>query len=111
MKITTDALSFFAHHHNYLAVDLETYQAIDNMDTLLLKHARPADIALLIKARFKFHQDRYLFPTLRCFEQCFHHWCILSNAVNRLLDRQYIGVTRRGTQKIDDWNEGIIGLM
>src|SRR6266498_1946624 len=111
MKITTDTLAFFAHHHNYLAVNLQTYQAIDNMDTLLLKHARPADITLFIKTRFKFHQNSHLLSALRCFEQGFYHRRVLSNPVNCLLDRQDIGVTRRGTQKIDDWKEGIIRLM
>src|SRR5215212_11126708 len=60
MDIAADALPFPAHHHDDLAMDLEVYQSINNMDTFLLQHACPANIAFLIKTSLELHQDSHL---------------------------------------------------
>src|SRR5574339_243756 len=100
MDITADTLAFPAHNHDDLAMDLEIYQSIDNMDTFLLQHARPANIALFVKTCLKFHQDSHLLATLGGFEQHIHDRGILPDTVNRLLDGQHVWVTCGGTQKI-----------
>src|SRR5690242_15775990 len=102
MNIATNSLPFLAHNHNDLAMDLEIYQSIDNVDTFLLKHARPADITFFIKARLQLHQNGYLLAALSRFEQHLYDWRVLSHTVDSLLYRQHIRVTRRGAQKIDN---------
>ena len=53
-----------------LRVSLKTHKTVDNMTSGFLKHLRPYDIVLFIKAGLKLYKNRYLLSVFRSLRKC-----------------------------------------
>ncbi len=103
--------AFAAHDHRKLAMRLELDEAEDDLRAGALQVARPADIGLLVEARFQFDKGRDGLARFRRFGERAHDRAVVGGAIERLLDGDHIGITRRLLQELDDDVEGFIRVM
>ncbi len=106
-----DAVVVPPDDHRDLAMGLQTDQTVDDMHSRLLELLRPDDVVLLVEARLQLHKRRDLLAVLGGGDQCSHDRGVESCAVERLLDRQNLGVVGGSLDKIHNAREGVEGMM
>ena len=111
MGVAADLVAFLAHHQSKLRMNLEAQQAIDDMDALRFQPAGPFDVGFFVETGLQFDQHRHLFAALVRLKQTVDDGRISPHAIERHLDREYVGILRRLAQKIDHWIEGIERMM
>ena len=92
VAIAPDGRTLAAHHQAGLAVRLESDVSVDHVHARLLKGSRPADVGLLVEARLDLHHCDYLFAGLGGGDEGPNDRRVTGCAVQRLLDRQHVGV-------------------
>src|ERR1044071_6758792 len=100
MDIAPKTFFFLAGHHPDLAVRLEARQAVDHIDTRLLKQMSPAHIGLLVKGSLELDDRRNFLPVHRSLHQSLDHWGVLPDPIESLLDRADLWITGRKGQEI-----------
>ena len=89
-----------AHHERDLRVGLVAADAVDDVAARLLQPSRPADVRLLVEAREQLHEHRDLLAVLRRPRERADDRRVAARPVERLLDREHVGVVRgRGDER------------
>ena len=109
--VAPNAFALAADDQHRLRMRLKSGHAIDNIHPGLAHHTRPLDIRRLVETRLQLDDGRHLLPIpCRC-DQCLHNRRVGTGAVERLLDRQHLGILRRLGQKIDHRLEAVIRMV
>ena len=111
MDIGGERAGLAPHHQRQLGVGLELDEAVDHLRAGALEVARPADIGLLVEARLELDQRRHRLARLGRLGQRAHDRAVLGGAVERLLDRDHVGIARRLLQELHHHVEGFVGVM
>ena len=88
------AATFAAHDQQHLRVGLVADHAVNHLHTRVLKPIRQAQIGFFVEACAQFDHHGHVFTVSRRLNQVLDDRRILPGAVQRLLDRQHIGVFR-----------------
>ena len=80
------------HHHRHFGVGFPIGETVDHLNPGALQLGRPFEVLFLIKARFEFHHSGDGHSVLRRFDQSVNDGRLRPCAVERLLDRNDIGI-------------------
>ncbi len=100
-------VAFSPHDHAQLGVGLVLDEAEDDVDAGALHRPGPPQVRLLVEARLQFDQGGDVLAVLGRLDQGGDDGAVLRGAVQRLLDRQHVGVARRLTQELDHHVEAL----
>ncbi len=81
VHIILDAFFFGSDHKAHLGMGLAPWKTVSHINPFALKFLCPTYIILLVKARFKFHQDCYLFSPVCCLHKGLNNSRIVINPV------------------------------
>ena len=73
--------------------------------------ARPLYVVGLVEARFDFDQYSDLFALARSFDQRFDDRRVAGCAIESLLDRKYLRVSRRLIEEVDEGLEAFVWVV
>ena len=90
---------------------LEPEKAVDDVRARLLEHAGPDDVRLLVEARLELDDRGDLLAALGGAHERLDDGRVAAGAVERLLDRQDIGVVRRSRDELEDAVEGLVRVL
>ena len=105
------ARALAAHHQAALAVDLEPDHAVDHVHARLLELARPLDIVGLVEPGPQLDQRRHLLAVARGLDERADDGRVAARAIERLLEREHLGIARRLVDEIDDRRERIVRMV
>ena len=111
MQITPDAVIFLTHDQRDLTVRLKAYETVDNVTARIFKHLRPVDVVLLIKSRLELNKHHNLLSALSGLKERSDYRRLVGNAVERLLDREDIGVSCSLPDELKDRLKALIRMM
>ncbi len=111
MGIGDQMVALAPDHGADLGMRLVVHEPIDDMRAGPFQTAGLADVRGLVKTGLQLHQRGDRLAVFRGFAQRADNRAIPAGAVQRLLDRQHIRVTRRLFQKPDDHVKGFIGVV
>ena len=95
MAVAADAVGFLAHDEQDLGVRLQPDEPVHDVRARLLQHAGPFDVRLLVEAGFELDERDHLLAGLgRLHERRDDAGLVATGAVQRLLDREHVGVGR-----------------
>ena len=100
-----------ADHQRKLGVGLQLDEAVDHLHAGAFEIARPADVGLLVEPRLEFDHRSDRFAGFGGFRKRPHDRRIRRGAIQRLLDRDDIGIARRLMQEIDHDVERLVGMV
>ena len=100
-----------AHDQRQLGVGLELDEAVDDLRAGAFQIARPADIGFLVEARLQFDQRGHRLAGFRRFDQRPDDRRFGGGAVERLLDRDHVGIARRLLQELHHHVERFIRVV
>ena len=100
-----------AHDQRQLGVGLELDEAVDHLHAGALEIARPADIGLLVEARLELDHGGDRLAGFGRLGQRLDDRGIRRGAVERLFDRDHVGIARRLMQEIHHHVERLVGVM
>ena len=106
-----EAAALAAHDQRELGVGLELDESVHHLHAGALEVAGPADVGLLVEPRLEFDQRGHRLSGLGRFRQRPHDRRVVRGAVQRLFDRDHVGVAGALLQELDDDVEGFIGVM
>ena len=106
MAIGRERAALAAHDDRQLGVRLQRDEAEHHLRAGAFEIARPADIGLLVEARLQFDERGHRFAGLRRLDQRAHDRAVVRGAIERLLDRDDIGIARRLLQELHHHIEG-----
>ncbi len=95
VAVASQLPTLLAHDHRRLAVCLEPHEAVDDVAPRALQHPRPPDVGLLVEAGLHLDQDHDLFAGPGGRDERVDDGGVATRAVERLLDRQHMGIDRR----------------
>ncbi|EYF01279.1 Hypothetical protein CAP_8433 [Chondromyces apiculatus DSM 436] len=90
---------------------LQPEQAVDHLHAALLQHPRPLDVARLVEARLQFDDRRHLLAVLRGARERLQDRRVTARPVQRLLDRQYVGVVGRARHQLHHGVERVVRVV
>ena len=91
---------------------LQRRDPVDDVDARLLELLRPADVRALVEARLQLHQADRLLAALGRLDQVRDQRRVGAGAVDRLLDREHVGVgDRLLDEALDRAGERVVGVM
>ena len=99
------------HHQRQLGVGLEFDEAVDHLRAGALEIARPADIGLLVEARLQFDQRGDRLAGFGRLDQRLDDRGFGRGAVERLLDRDHVGIARGLLQELHHHVEGFVRVV
>src|SRR6266550_517439 len=112
MRVALDAISLATHDKRRLRVRLHCWQAVGDVNTVILERSRPGDVVRFVEACLQLDQHRDLFPSLSRLGQRPHHAGVSRSAVQSHLDGEDVVVGRGGEQKLLDRRvEGVERVM
>ena len=111
VDVAADAVVLAADDQRGLAVGLEADDAVDDVDARLLEHAGLDDVVLLVEPGLELDQGGHLLAVLGGARQGVDDRVVVGGAVERLLDRQDLGVFRRLLDELDDRAERLVGVV
>ena len=110
--VTTQVVTFAAHHQGELAVRLQPHDAVHHVHAGALKLTSPRDVGLFVEAGFNLNQRHDLLASLRGFNQGVHNGGVATGAVQGLLDGLYARVSGGLRQEsLHAGGEGIVGVV
>jgi len=86
-------------------------EAVDDVDARLLEFAGPLDVVGLVEAGHELDQRRHLLARERGVDERAHDGRIAARAVERLLDREHLGIARRLLDELHHRRERVVGMM
>ena len=111
MAIGDQRAALAPHHHRQLGVGLQFDEAEHDLRAGALEIARPADVGLLVEARLQLDQRGDRLAGLGRLDQRAHDRAVGRGAIERLLDRDDVGIARRLRQELHDHVEGFVGVV
>ncbi len=111
MDVTADAVLLPPHNQRDLRMRFEADQTVNDVAARLLKHLCPADVVLLVEAGLQLNQNHDLLAVLGGLCEGRDDRRITGDAVQGLLDGEYVRIDRSLCDKVDDWLEGLIWMM
>ena len=90
--VAAQAFGFVAHDQGGFGVRLQAHDAVDHVDADFLQFLRQGNIALLIEARFEFHDGDHLLAGFRRRDQGGNERIVVARAVKRDLDGHHVGI-------------------
>src|SRR3546814_4669086 len=99
MAIGAITLPFAAHDHRNLGVRLPLDEAVDDLHPGAFELVRPEKILLLVEARLQFDDGGHRFARLGRLDQRADDRRLVAGAIERLLDRDDVGIGRRLPKK------------
>src|SRR3546814_10597061 len=109
MSIGAIALPFAAHDHRNLGMGLPLDEAIDDLHPRTLELVRPEEILLFVEARLEFDHRGHRLARLGRLDQRADHRRLVAGAIERLLDRDDVGVGRGLAKQGEHAVEALIG--
>ena len=100
-----------ANDETNLGVGLQIHEAVDHLRARPLQRPRPANVRLLVEARFELDQGGDRLAGLRRLDERTHDGRVVRGAVERLLDRDHGRVVRRLAQELDHHVEGFVRVV
>ena len=100
-----------AHDERHLAVGLVADDAVDDVCARFLQLARELDVRRLVEAGAQLDQHRDFLAGLRRRDQALDERRVGRRAVQRLLDREHVGVGRSAVDEVDDGRERLERVM
>src|SRR6185437_10603623 len=86
-------------------------EPIDDLRAGALQIPRPADIGLFVEARLQLHERGDRLASVRRFDERPHNRAVGGRAIERLLDRDHVGIVRRLIEEADDNVKRLIRMM
>ena len=111
MDIGRERSALAPHHQRQLGVGLQFDEAVDHLGAGAFEIARPADIGLFVEPRLELDQRGDRLAGFGRFGQRPDDRTSLRGAVERLLDRDHVGIARRLLQELHHDIERFIGVM
>ena len=111
VHIGREVAALAAHHHRELGVGLQFDEAVDDLHAGAFEVARPADVGFLVEPRLQLDQGGDGFAGFGGLRQRAHDRRIVRGAVQRLLDRDHVGIARGLLQELHDHVERFIGVV
>ena len=111
MTVIDQRAALAPHHHRELGVGLELDEAIDDLRARALEIPRPADVGLFVEARLEFDERGDRLAGLRRFDEGSDDRAVGRGAIERLLDRDDVGIVRRLVEELDDDVERFVRMM
>ena len=105
MDVATQHATFAPDHHAHLRVRLVAHHAVNDLCAGRLQLVGQFDVRLLVESRAQFDHHQHVFARVCRIHQRFRYGRIETGAVQRLPDRQHVGIGRRLPQKVDDRRE------
>ena len=90
---------------------LHADDAVHDVHACLLHAARPLDVGLFVEARLQLDDDGDLLALLRRFDQRVHHRALVAGSIDRLLDREHLGVARGKHDEVLDGRERLVRMV
>ncbi len=104
-------LALAAHDHRNLGVGLPVDEAVDHLHAGALELGSPEQVLLLVEPRLELDHGGDRLARLGRGDQRRDHRRLLAGAVQRLLDRDDIGIGCRLAQEIDHHLEAFVGVV
>src|SRR3990170_1441068 len=111
VDVAAQLLALAPNNEGCLAVDLPHHEAVHGVDSCFHHPVCRVDVLLLVEAGLDLDNRGHLFSVLGSPAEGLDNWRILFNPVQRLLDRQHIGVFRGTIYEVDDSCERIIRVV
>ena len=86
-------------------------EAVDDVRARLLEHARPVDVRLLVEARLELDDRRHLLAALGRADERLDDGRVAAGAVERLLDREHVGIVGGARDELDDAVERLVRVV
>ena len=105
-------VGFLTDDEQHLAVGLQADEAVDDVAARLLQLPGPGDVGPLVAARFDLDDHDHLLAELGRVDQRVHDRRVAAGPVQRLLDGQHAGVSRRRLDEpLDAGGERLVRVM
>ena len=101
MGIALDAFAVAAHHQQHLGVGFVAHHPVHHHGAGLLQAARALDVGLLVEAGAQLHHRGDFLAVTGGGLQVVQNLRVGAGAIERLLDRQHLGVAGRFGEQID----------
>src|ERR1019366_1077812 len=111
MGVTPDAVALLTHDQRGLTVHFKSEQTVHHVNAIFFQLACPPDITFLVETRLQLQQDSHLLSVLHGFQQGLDNGSVSPDAVERDLDRKYVGIARCFLQKTKDGLKRIERMM
>ena len=111
MDVAPDALGLVAHDQRDLGVRLEAEQPVHDVRADALQVARPVDVVLFVEARLELDERRDLFAVLGGVDQRADDRRVARRAVERLLDREDVGIFGGLVHELHDRIERLVRMV
>ena len=111
MAVADQRSALAPHHHRKLRVGLQFDEAEHDLRAGALEVARPANIRLLVEARLELDQRGHRLARFRRLDERAHDRTVGRRAIERLLDRDDIGIVRRLVEELHDDVERFVRMM
>ncbi len=111
MHIGAKIAAFAAHDQAHLGVCLQFDEAVDDLHARAFQIARPFDVGGFIEAGLEFDQRGNGLACLGRFDQRFHDRGVVRGAIERLLDRNHVGIERGLPQELHHHVEAFERMM
>ena len=111
MAVGAQAAFLAPHDQAHLGMGLELHEAEHDLHARALQLRRPANVGRLVEARLELDQGGDGLAGLRRVDQRLHDRAVVRRAVERLLDRQHVGVRGRLVEEVDHHLERFVGVV
>ena len=101
MGIALDAFAVAAHHQQHLGVGFVAHHPVHHHGAGLLQAARALDVGLLVEAGAQLHHRGDFLAVTGGGLQVVQNLRVGAGAIERLLDRQHLGVAGRFREQVD----------
>jgi hypothetical protein len=102
---------FAADDEAAFAMGFVADEAVDDVDAGFLHLARPVDVVGFVEAGFQFDERGDLFAVERRVHERADDGGVAAGAIERLLDREDLGIACGLLDEIDDGREGVVGMV
>ncbi|MCY1229563.1 hypothetical protein D9M72_419320 [compost metagenome] len=99
------------HDQQHLGVALVADHAVDHVCASGFQALGPVDVGFLVKARQQLHHHRDFLAVARGGHQRFHDQRLIAGAIDRLLDRDHVGVGRCQLQQVEHGTEALVRVV
>ncbi len=111
MAIPVQAPRFAPHDHDQLGVGLVAHHPVHDMGTGFLEAVGERDVGGLLEARHELDDDRDFLARTGGVDERVHDGRVRPGPVQRLLDREHLGIGRRLSQEVDHGCEAVEGMV
>src|SRR6202047_2553757 len=111
MTIGDEGACFTAHDHRQFSVCLQFDEAEHHLRAGAFEIARPANVGGLVEARLELDEGGHRLAGFRRLDQGAHDRTVGGGAIERLLNRDDLGIGRRLIEELDHHVEGFVRVV